>query len=594
MNNTTKELLEKHFDTAFAAPDGIKKLRELILTLAMQGKLVPQDPQDQPASELLKEIEAEKKRLVKEGKIKAGSREDAKSAKEIKPGNVPYELPDGWEWVRLGMVLPDYQNGISKRDSKNGTERIVIRLADIKYGEISLADPRSIRLTDEELRKYELTTNDILITRVNGSTDLIGNFALIKKSNGLTYCDHFIRLRVPQNLIASIYLCKLASSSLLRKQIVDKFVTTAGQKTVNQGHISSLILPLPPIAEQRRIVAKIEQLMARCDELEKLRAEREQKRLIVHTAALSRLLEPSFPRRLESSDSKLEKTGSPTETFGDDERYSIPSDAWQFISKHFGELYSVKENVAELRKAILQLAVMGKLVPQDPNDQPASELLKDIEAGKKRLVKEGKIKAPKPLQQIKTEEVPYLLPEGWEWIRFFTANTVKSELVSARDYPLEKQIAPDSIEKGSGRLLFHRTVEEFGAIGPNNKFYEGQILYSKIRPSLNKAVIAPYSGLCSADMYPIKTHVNADFMLKVILSETFLEQVRQAENRVKMPKLNLESLGQFQIPLPPLAEQHRIVAKIDQLMVLCDELDKQIDASTQKQTTLLNAVMAQV
>ncbi|NMF59085.1 restriction endonuclease subunit S [Pseudanabaena yagii] len=108
-----------------------------------------------------------------------------------------------------------------------------------------------------------------MITRVNGSTDLIGNFTLIKSKNGLTYCDHFIRLRISQNFSSSVYLCKVAKSKILREQIISKFITTAGQKTVNQNHISSLLFPLPPLAEQHRIVAKIDQLMTLCDELEK-------------------------------------------------------------------------------------------------------------------------------------------------------------------------------------------------------------------------------------------------------------------------------------------------------------------------------------
>ncbi len=127
--------------------------------------------------------------------------------------------------------------------------------------------------------------------------------------------------------------------------------------------------------------------MARCDELEKLRKQREEKRLAVHAAAIKQLLD------------------------------APEGSAWDFIQQHFGELYTVKENVAELRKAILQLAVMGRLVPQDANDPPASELLKEIEAEKQQLVKAGKIKKPKPLPPIKPEEVPYELPQGWEWVR---------------------------------------------------------------------------------------------------------------------------------------------------------------------------------
>lgn len=146
--------------------------------------------------------------------------------------------------------------------------------------------------------------------------------------------------------------------------------------------------------------------------------------------------------------------------------------AREFLGQHFGELYTVKENVTELRKAILQLAVMGKLVPQDPSDLPASELLKQIQAEKRRLVKSGKLREPKPLPMIAAEEIPFGLPAGWAWTRFFAVNDVKSELVLATEYPDENQIAPDSIEKGTGRLLFNRSVAESGAIGPNNRFYK--------------------------------------------------------------------------------------------------------------------------
>ncbi|PZV16083.1 MAG: restriction endonuclease subunit S, partial [Leptolyngbya sp.] len=325
MLDDTALLLERHFDTAFAAPEGVRQLRELILTLAMQGKLVPQDPTDPPASELLKEIEAEKRRLVKEGKIKK-----AKQLPEIQPEEVPYEIPIGWEWVRLADLFPDFQNGLSKRSSKEGIETIVIRLADIKNRDISLDETRSIELLEEEVEKYKLLQNDILITRVNGSVDLVGSFILIGDENNLTYCDHFIRMRFSNNKVDCDFLRKISFSKLLRKQIASKFITTAGQKTVNQGHISSLLLPLPPIPEQHRIVAKIDELMARCDELEKLRVQRDQQRITVHRAAIARLLDTT--------------TQPATADF---------SEAWQFITHHFGDLYTVKANVAELRKAIL-------------------------------------------------------------------------------------------------------------------------------------------------------------------------------------------------------------------------------------------------
>ena len=560
MNNETAALLEKHFDTAFDSPNGIKKLRELILTLAMQGKLVPQDPIDRPASELLKAIETEKKALVKEGKIKT-----PKPLPEVTPDEISHNLPKSWEWVRLGEIGEINPRNVCNDDTEVGFVPMPLIFAGYR-----VPHKFEVRRWFEIKKGYtHFADGDIALAKITPCFENKKSCIFKNLPNGIGAGT--TEIHIFRNTFKSIYPEYLLAYLKDPRYIslgTSKMTGSAGQKRVPTDFFTLNPFPLPPLAEQHRIVAEIDRLMARCDELEKLRTDRTQKRTIVHTAAIDRLL-----------------------TAKDDRDFS---NAWSFITQHFRELYSVKENVIELRKVILQLAVMGKLVPQDPNDEPASELLKAIELEKQRLVKEGEIKKPKILPNIKLEEIPYPLPKSWEWVRFFTINTVKSELVSAKDYPLENQIAPDSIEKGSGRLLLHRTVEEFGATGPNNRFHKGQILYSKIRPSLNKAVIAPYEGLCSADMYPIQTFVDLKFMLKVILSEVFLEQVRQAENRVKMPKLNLESLSIFQIPLPPLAEQHRIVAKIDRLMELCDRLEASIEATKLKQSDLLNAVMSRV
>ncbi|MDP3279468.1 MAG: restriction endonuclease subunit S, partial [Nitrosomonas sp.] len=465
-----------------------------------------------------------------------------------------------WEWVRLGE-FSDYNGRQNINPSDIANDVWLLDLEDIEKETSRLLYRANYSERESKSTKSTFKAGDVLYGKLRPYL----NKVLVADEDGV--CTTEIVPIVPTSAVTSSFLLwQLKRPSFLAH--VNALMYGVKMPRLGTEDAVRSVHPLPPRPEQHRIVAKIDQLMARCDALEKLRAAQHEKRMTVHAAAIQQLL------NIAAADEHLR--------------------AQAFLTEHFSELYTVKENVTELRKAILQLAVMGKLVPQDPNDPPASELLKDIEAEKKRLVKEGKIKALKPLAEIKPEEAPYELPEGWEWVRFFTVNTVQSELVSAKDFPFENQIAPDSIDKGNGRLLFHRTVADCGAIGPNNRFYEGQILYSKIRPSLNKAVIAPYDGLCSADMYPIKTHVDVNFMLEVILSEVFLAQVLHAENRIKMPKLNLESLGQFAVPLPPLPEQHRIVAKIDQLMTLCDTLDQQIAAATNKQTELLNAVMAEV
>ena len=359
------ELLERHFDTAFDAPDGIKKLRELILTLAMQGKLVPQDPKDQPASQLLQEIEAEKKRLVKQGKIK-----EPKTLAPVKPEEMPYALPKGWDWVRLGTIA-DY-NGRDNADPKDiDKDCWVLDLEDIEKTTSRLLYRAKYSERESKSTKSRFKANDVLYGKLRPYLDKV----IVADSDGV--CTTELVPIVPSKAVVAHYLrWALKSPSFLG--YVNDLMYGVKMPRLGTDHAINSIHPLPPVHEQSRIVAKIDELMARCDALEKLRAERDAKRLAVHTAAVRQLL------NVADTDGHIQ--------------------AREFLGQHFGELYTVKENVAELRKAILQLAVMGKLVPQDPKDPPASDLLEQIEAEKKRRVKERQIKAPKQMAPLPQNE----------------------------------------------------------------------------------------------------------------------------------------------------------------------------------------------
>lgn len=158
MSSGTRELLEQHFDTAFAAPDGIKKLRELILTLAMQGKLVPQDPRDPPASQLLKEIEAEKSRLWRDGKIKA-----PKSLPDIPAREILYDLPTEWEWVRFGEIAQHNSGKTLDKGRNTGLPRDYITTSNLYWGRFELGSVRQMLIREEELEKCTAKKNDLLI-----------------------------------------------------------------------------------------------------------------------------------------------------------------------------------------------------------------------------------------------------------------------------------------------------------------------------------------------------------------------------------------------------------------------------------------------
>jgi type I restriction enzyme S subunit len=251
-----------HFDVLLDRPEAVDAFEQIILQLAVRGLLVPQDPTDEPASVLLQKIRTEKDHLIAQGKIKRD-----KPLPPITDEEKPFELPQGWEWVRLCDLMPDFQNGASSRGDSGGQLITVLRLADIKKRRISLTDTREIPIASNDIYKYRLEAGDILITRVNGSAEIVGQFNLCDRPVDAIYCDHFIRMRIDRQWIAPDFCALLGETPIVRESIQSLFITTAGQKTVNQGHIGSLQFPLPPLAEQSRIVTRVNELRSLCADL---------------------------------------------------------------------------------------------------------------------------------------------------------------------------------------------------------------------------------------------------------------------------------------------------------------------------------------
>ena len=287
MNNldTRMSVLEKYFDTAFAAPEGIKKLRVLILTLAMQGKLVPQDTNEQPASELLKEIEAEQRRLVKAGKIR-----EPKALPEIKPQEVPYELPRNWEWIRLGKISEYIQRG--KGPSYSDVEEVpvisqkCIQWSGFNKAAVKFIDPSTLEKYQKErfIRTGDLLWNSTgtgTIGRINIYRDELNEFAKVVVDSHVSV----VRL----NGVCNEYVLSFLMNPSVQSHIEENASGTTNQIELNTSTVINQIIPLPPLAEQWRIVARIHQLMARCDELEKLRAEREKKQSALLNAVMANI-----------------------------------------------------------------------------------------------------------------------------------------------------------------------------------------------------------------------------------------------------------------------------------------------------------------
>ncbi len=254
--------LSAHFDTLFTTEQSIDKLKQTILQLAVMGRLVEQNFSSEDSSLLLQKIESKRAQLVQQGKLKGNNKQCI--SEKI---NTPFNLPANWSWVRISDLLPEFQNGASSRGDRSGSEVIVLRLADITNLEIILNDPRRLLISNSSISKYAVREGDILIIRVNGSADLVGRFIPVEEPFDGIFCDHFIRMRTDSEIIDPRFFALAGSTNLVRSRIEDLFVSTAGQKTVNQKHIGSLLAPLPPIEEQHRIVQKVDELMALCDQL---------------------------------------------------------------------------------------------------------------------------------------------------------------------------------------------------------------------------------------------------------------------------------------------------------------------------------------
>ncbi len=556
---------------------GIKKLRELILELAVRGKLVPQDPSDEPASVLLERIAAEKAQLLK-----------TKSIKQPKLATVTTEslsesaLPAGWTKCLLGELLPQFQNGASSRGDKDGKLTTVLRLADIDNWKVSLKDTRELEIAQSSVDRYSIEKGDTLIIRVNGSADIVGRFIVCKESLDAIYCDHFIRMRFPIECFDPAFLSILGSSGMVRNVIGDLFVSTAGQKTINQGHLASIEILLPPLNEQHRIVAKVDELMALCNQLE----QQTEASLDAHQVLVETLL------------ATLTNSQDATELMAN----------WARISEHFGTLFTTEQSIDQLKQTILQLAVMGKLVPQDPNDEPAAKLLERIAEEKAQLVKEKKIKKQKALPPITEDEKPFELPSGWEWARIFDVSLF-SEYGSSEKTVTELPDGVPVLKMGdiqAGKVILgeHQVVSSQIEDLPNLYLKLGDVLYNRT----NSAELVGKTGMFEGEddvytfaSYLIRIRCSFNNLMPEYLNlsmNTPLFRKTQIEPHIKQQcgqaNVNGTLMKSMLVSVPPVREQARLMAKTKELLSFCDQLKQRLRDSQQTQLQLTDAIVEQV
>lgn len=489
-----------------------QQLKNSILQWAIEGKLVPQIESEGTAEDLLKEIRAEKERLVKEGKLKKKDLD----VKPIEDDEIPFEIPEGWRWCRLGEISNIWSaRRVHEKDWRSSgipffRAREIGKLASEGTVDNELFIDKE--LYDEFSKSGLPQANDLMLTAVG----TLGKAYIVKESDVFYYKDGSVLCLNNFGHLNPIFLKYAIESSMFVKQYQNESEGTT-VSTLTIVRMNGYMLPIPPLAEQKRIVSKIEELMPLVEEYGKAQ------------------------ERLETLNRELPD---------------------------------------KLKKSVLQEAIMGKLVPQDPTEGTAEELLAEIRKEKEKLVKEGKLKKKDlEVKPIEVDEIPFEIPEGWKWCRYCDVFRVING-DRGKNYPSKDKLSNTGIPFVSALNLSNNSIaiddrllcvseKQFDLLG-SGKINKGDTLVC-IRGSLGKHGIYPLDrGAIASSLVICRSFYSQNYLssyLSLYLdSELFKEEIRKYDNGTAQPNLAAKSLEEFLFPLPPLSEQKRIVAKLEEVM----------------------------
>lgn len=487
-------------------------LKNSILQLAIQGKLVEQREEEGTAKELLKKIDAEKKHLIKEGKIKK-----QKALPDIKEDEIPFDIPESWEWVRLSEII-DVRDGTHDTPKYVANGVPLVTSKNLKRGELDFDNVKLISIEDSEKinMRSGVDDGDILFAMIGS----IGNPVLVNKTRDFSIKNMALFKPIKNTIFNMEYLLNYLQ---LEQENMKRKAAGGVQSFVSLTFLRKYLVPLPPLEEQRRIVEKIEELMPYVD------------------------------------------------------KYDVAYSEVEELNKKFPE---------DMQKSILQYAIQGKLVEQREEDGTAKELIQRIEAEKKQLIKEGKIKKTKALPEITEDEIPFDIPENWKWVRLSQIAILENGDRSGK-YPVEK----DYVEFGvpffgakdmSDAVMSFDNVryiseEKFAELG-NGKLQDKDFI-CLLRGSVGKCALfiadeRHHTGFICAQMVIIRC-INIEichYLASFLTSPFYLRYIDSKVTGTAVRQLPAKELGNVLIPLPPLAEQKRIVAKLEEILPLCERL----------------------
>ena len=484
------------------------KLRKSVLQSAIQGKLTEQLATDDKVEDLLQAIKEEKERLIKEKKIKK-----QKPLPEITEDEIPFAIPENWKWVRLGEIV--LINPRNKIDDDIEVSFIPMNLIEAGYKNKYCYEKRlwkNVKSSFTHIKKGDLGIAKITPCFQNRKSAIFDD--LINEYGAGTTEINIIR-KIIKNFSMK-YLLWFVKTEYFINGGVKSFTGTAGQQRINKDYLKMVLIPLPPLAEQKRIVEKLDNVLANIDELK-----------------------------------------------ANEEKLSI-------LQKNFPD---------KLKKSILQSAIQGKLTEQLATDDNVEDLLQAIKEEKELLIKEKKIKKQKPLPEITEEEIPFAIPENWKWVRL-------GEIVSI----LGDGLHGTPIYDESGEYYFingNNLLEEKIIIKSTTKKVS-QIEYEKYKKNLNKdTMLVSINGTIgnvafydnekvmlgkSVCYFNLLKNVNKKYLKYIFYSVYFIKYVNKMATGSTIKNLSLKAMNLFIIPLPPLAEQKRIVEKLDKLLADIEEL----------------------
>ena len=536
--------LLSHFDRISDAPDVVPRLRHFILDLAIRGKLAEQNAKDEPASALLVRVQEEKERLVKAGEIRKEKPQIPLSEEDL-----PFDVPMYWKWIQLAEI-----GFINPRNSAEDTTQasfIPMTLISAEYG---IPSKQEVRPWGEIKSGFtHFADGDVALAKITPCFQNGKSTVLRDLTGGIGAGTTELHVVRPLFVNPDYVLIFLKSPHFIEAGI-PLMTGTAGQKRVSTEYFANSPFPLPPLAEQHRIVATVDELMALCDRLETAQAERESRRDRLAAVSLNRLNQPA-------------------------DEPSAFQDHARFYFNHLSRLTTRGEHVEQLRQTILNLAVRGKLVLQNPNDEPANELLKRMGAKT-------------------SENVPFPIPDLWAWVP--VGQIGDSRLGKMLDKAKNKGTLRRYLRNINVRWFDFNLSDVFEMPFEDDELDEfalhaGDVLICEGGEPGRAAVWDKREE----DIYFQKAihrvrfaeGVDPHFFVNTLRESADSGRLAAYFTGVGIKHFTGKGLASFVFPLPPLAEQHRIVAKVDELMALCNQLEAQLTTTHTESRRFLEAVL---